>query len=72
MTPPEYMVTNIIGVAIAAGVSFVIAVPLVRSMATADVDSASEQMREMKGTSEAAVISNTEGGKIVEKLNASK
>lgn len=65
MTPPEYMVTNIIGVAIAAGVSFVIAVPLVRSMATADLDSASEQMREMKGTSEAAVISNTEGGKIV-------
>lgn len=65
MTPPEYMVTNIIGVAIAAGVSFVIAVPLVRSMATADLDSASEQMREMKGTSEAAVISNTEDGKIV-------
>ena len=65
MTPPEYMVTNIIGVAIAAGVSFVIAVPLVRSRATADLDSASEQMREMKGTSEAAVISNTEGGKIV-------
>lgn len=65
MTPPEYMVTNIIGVAIAAGVSFVVAVPLVRSMATADLDSASEQMREMKGTSEAAVISNTEGGKIV-------
>lgn len=65
MTPPEYMVANIIGVAIAAGVSFVIAVPLVRSMATADLDSASEQMREMKGTSEAAVISNTEGGKIV-------
>ena len=65
MTPPEFMVTNIIGVVLAAAVSFVIAVPLVRSMATADLDQASEQMREMKGTSEAAVISNTEGGKIV-------
>ena len=65
MTPPEYMVTNIIGVAIAAGVSFVIAVPLVRSMAVADIDQASQRMREMKGTAEAAVISDTEGGKIV-------
>ena len=65
MTPPEFMVTNIIGVVLAAAVSFVIAVPLVRSMATADIDQASEQMREMKGTSEAAVISNTVGGKIV-------
>ena len=65
MTPPEFMVTNIIGVVLAAAVSFVIAVPLVRSMATADIEQASEQMREMKGTSEAAVISNTEGGKIV-------
>ena len=65
MTPPEFMVTNIIGVAIAAGVSFAIAVPLVRSMAAADLDAASEQMREMKGTTEAAVISDTQGGKIV-------
>ena len=65
MTPSEYMVTNIIGVAIAAAVSFVIAVPLVRSMAVADIDQASQQMREMKGTAEAAVISDTEGGKIV-------
>ena len=65
MTPPEYMVTNIIGVALAAGISFVIAVPLVRTMATADIDRASEQVREMKGAEEAAVISNTEGGKIV-------
>lgn len=65
MTPPEFMVTNIIGVAIAAGVSFAIAVPLVRSMAVADIDRASEQMREMKGTSEAAVISDTKDGKIV-------
>ena len=65
MTPSEYMVTNIIGVAIAAAVSFVIAVPLVRSMAVADIDQASQRMREMKGTAEAAVISDTEGGKIV-------
>ncbi len=65
MTPPEFLITNIIGVAIAAGVSFVIAVPLVRSMAAADLDAASEQMREMKGTTEAAVISDTQGGKIV-------
>lgn len=65
MTPPEFLITNIIGVAIAAGVSFVIAVPLVRSMAAADLDAASEQMREMKGATEAAVISDTQGGKIV-------
>ena len=65
MTPPEFLITNIIGVVIAAGVSFVIAVPLVRSMAAADLDAASERMREMKGTTEAAVISDTQGGKIV-------
>lgn len=65
MTPSDLMVTNIVGVVIAAAVSFVIAVPLVRSMAVADIDSASQQMREMKGTAEAAVISDTQGGKIV-------
>ena len=65
MTPSDLMVTNIVGVLIAAAVSFVIAVPLVRSMAVADLDEASQQMREMKGTAEAAVISDTEGGKIV-------
>ena len=65
MTPSDLMVTNIVGVLIAAVVSFVIAVPLVRSMAVADLDEASQQMREMKGTAEAAVISDTEGGKIV-------
>ena len=65
MSPSDCIVTNLIGVLIAAGVSFAIAVPLVRSMATADIDQASEQMREMKGTAEAAVISDTEGGKIV-------
>ena len=65
MTPSDLMVTNIIGVAIAAGVSFAIAVPLVRTMAVADIDQASQQMREMKGTAEAAVISDTQGGKIV-------
>lgn len=65
MTPSDLMVTNIIGVAIAAGVSFAISVPLVRTMAVADIDQASQQMREMKGTAEAAVISDTQGGKIV-------
>ncbi|HJA28119.1 MAG TPA: PTS mannitol transporter subunit IICBA [Candidatus Olsenella pullicola] len=65
MSPSDMILTNLIGVAIAAGVSFAIAVPLVRSMEVADIDQASQQMREMKGTAEAAVISDTEGGKIV-------
>ncbi len=65
MTPSDLMLVNLAGVAIAAGVSFAIAVPLVRSMAVADLDQASQQMREMKGTAEAAVISDTQGGKIV-------
>ena len=65
MSPSDCIVTNLIGVVIAAGVSFAIAVPLVRSMEVADLDQASEQMREMKGTAEAAVVSDTEGGKIV-------
>ena len=65
MTPPEYMITNIIGVVIAAGVSFLIASPIVRSASAGDIDKATEQMREMKGTKEAAVISATEGSHIV-------
>lgn len=65
MTPSDLMLTNIIGVAIAASVSFAIATPLVRTMATADLDQASQQMRDMKGSAEAAVISDTQGGKIV-------
>lgn len=65
MTPPEYMITNIIGVAIAAAVSFVIATPIVRSAPAADLDAASKKMRDMKGTNEAAVISATEGSKII-------
>lgn len=65
MTPSDLMLTNIIGVAIAAGVSFAIATPLVRTMATADLDQASQQMRDMKGSAEAAVISDTQGSKIV-------
>ncbi|MDM8271740.1 PTS mannitol transporter subunit IICBA [Thermophilibacter provencensis] len=65
MSPSDMILTNLIGVLIAAGVSFAIAVPLVRSMQVADIDQASQQMREMKGTAEAAVISDTEGGKIV-------
>lgn len=65
MTPPEYMVTNIIGVALAAGVSFAIAMPIVRTASSADIDQASEQMRELKGTPEAVVISDSEGSTIV-------
>ena len=65
MTPSDLLLVNLAGVAIAAGVSFAIAVPLVRSMAVADLDQASQQMREMKGSAEAAVISDTQGGKIV-------
>lgn len=65
MTPPEYMITNIVGVVIAAGVSFLIASPIVRSASAGDIDKATEQMREMKGTKEAAVISATEGSHIV-------
>lgn len=65
MTPSDLMLTNIIGVVIAAGVSFAIATPLVRTMAPADLDQASQQMRDMKGSAEAAVISDTRGGKIV-------
>ena len=65
MTPPELMLTNLVGVALAAGISFVIAAPIVRSAAASDLDAASEQMRELKGTQEAAVISATENGKIV-------
>lgn len=65
MTPPELMVTNIVGVVLAAGISFAIAAPIVRTAATADLDRAGEQMREMKGSKEAAVISDTVNGHIV-------
>lgn len=65
MTPPECMVTNIVGVALAAGISFVIAAPLVRAAGASDLDRATDQMREMKGSAEAAVVSDTAGGRIV-------
>ena len=65
MTPSDCMVVNIIGVAIAAVVSFAIATPLVRSMDVANLDEASQQMREMKGTAEAAVISDTTNGLVI-------
>lgn len=45
--------------------SFVIASPIVCAADVADIDSASEKMREMKGTSEAAVVSGTENGLVV-------
>lgn len=65
MTPFECMIQVIIGVCIAAAVSFVIASPIVRAADVADIDSASEKMREMKGTSEAVVVSGTENGLVV-------
>lgn len=65
MTPPECMFSNIMGVAIAAGVSLLVAAPIVRTASAQDIDQAGEQMREMKGTAEAAVISDTENGLVV-------
>ena len=65
MTPSECMIQVIIGVCIAAAVSFVIASPIVRAADVADIDSASKKMREMKGTSEAVVVSGTENGLVV-------
>ena len=65
MTPSECMIQVIIGVCIAAAVSFVIASPIVRAADVADIDSASEKMREMKVTSEAVVVSGTENGLVV-------
>ena len=65
MTPPEYMVVTIIGIAIAAAVSFVVATPIVRSAQVQDLDEATDKMRQMKGTEEAAVISDTTGSKII-------
>lgn len=65
MTPSERMIQVIIGVCIAAAVSFVIASPIVRAADVADIDFASEKMREMKVTSEAVVVSGTENGLVV-------
>lgn len=65
MTPPEMMLVTIIGVALATGVSFIVAAPIVRTAATADLGQASDQMRELKGTDMAAVVSDTANGKIV-------
>ncbi len=65
MTPSECMINVIIGVCIAAAVSFVIASPIVRSADASDIDSASEKMRELKGTSEAVAVSGTENGLVV-------
>lgn len=65
MTPSECMIQVIIGVCIAAAVSFVIASPIVRAADVADIDSASEKMREMKVASEAVVVSGTENGLVV-------
>ncbi len=65
MAPADCMVQVIIGVALATGVSFVVASPIVRAAHAADLDSASEKMREMKGAAEAAVVSDTKNGLVV-------
>ena len=38
MTPPEYLLPTIVGVAIAAGVSFAVAAPIVRAADVANLD----------------------------------
>ncbi len=65
MTPPECLFSNLVGVAIAAGVSFAVATPIVRSADAQGLDQATEQMREMKGAAEAAVISDTANGLVI-------
>lgn len=60
---PKVIIAPICGNA--AAVSFVIASPIVRAADVADIDSASEKMREMKVTSEAVVVSGTENGLVV-------
>lgn len=65
MAPAECMLQVIIGVIIAAAVSFVIASPIVRSAQMSDIEKATDKMRELKGTAEAAVISDTVNGLIV-------
>ena len=65
MAPSECMLQAIIGVAIASGVSFVIAAPIVRGAKTVDLKKANDRMREMKGSAEAAVVSDTQNGLVV-------
>lgn len=65
MAPADCMLQVIIGVALATVVSFFIASPIVRASHAADLDSASEKMREMKGSAEAAVVSDTKNGLVV-------
>lgn len=65
MTPVAYILPTIVGVAISAGVSFLIAAPMLRATAPAAADEAAEGLRAQLGTAEAVVISNTEGAKIV-------
>ena len=66
MSPSDKMVVNFIGVVIATVVSFIIAVPLVRSMpANQSLDEASEQMQEMKGGASAITVSDSENLHVV-------
>lgn len=65
MAPHDCMLQVIIGVVIAAGVSFVIATPIVRGAKAGDLEKANDRMREMKGSAEAAVVSDTQDGLIV-------
>lgn len=65
MTPASHMLPTIVGVAISAGVSFLISAPLLRATAPAAADEAAEGLRDQLGTQEAVVISNTQDAKIV-------
>ncbi len=65
MAPADCMAQVAVGVLLACGVSFAVASPIVRASRAADLDSASEKMRAMKGSAEAAVVSDTRDGLIV-------
>lgn len=65
MAPADCMAQVVVGVALACAASFAVAVPIVRASQVADLDSASERMREIKGSAEAAVVSDTKNGLIV-------
>ncbi len=55
MTPPDGMLTSILGVLIATGVSFLIAIPLVRSAAGKSLDEATAESKKLKNKPAAAI-----------------
>ena len=65
MAPADTLLQTVIGVGIAAGVSFAIAMPIVRTMPVEAPEAATSEKRAIAGTAEAIVISNTENAKIV-------